>query len=96
MLLCRILVLIFATTQPSTQDSSSTNTDTSSVSTTPPMTAPAPGATVRYTTTAGTITTALNIRPIRYTPVSRATRIFPTGTGRDSSRSLSLALYRLE
>ena len=43
--------------------------------------------------TAGRITTAEYIRPSRYTPDSRAATRLDTGTGMDSSRSLSLGRY---
>ena len=60
------LRLIFATTQPSRQDSSSTKIDTKSRSSTQPATAAAVSLAVKkYTTTAGSSTTPENISPIR-------------------------------
>ena len=41
---------------------------------------------------AGSMTTALNISPIRYTPIRRDRRMYFVGTGSESIRSLSLAL----
>ena len=54
------------------------------------------GATHQYTITAGTMTTAEYISPIRYTPSRREAMTQRTGMGMDSSRSLSLARYRPE
>ena len=48
------------------------------------------------TTTAGTSATAEYISPIRYTLSSRAAMMSRGSMGSDSSRSLSLARYRLE
>ena len=53
-------------------------------------------AKIQYTITAGTITIAEYISPIRYTVISLAARILLTGIGIDRSRSLSFDRYKPE
>ena len=86
------LTLTLATTHPSRQDRMSTSRERSTASSRLPITPAGPGRrTIQYTITAGSITTPENISPIRYTPSSRAARMYRTGMGRERSRSLSRA-----
>ena len=65
-LLCFRRRLTFATTQPSRHESSSTNTDTRKMSSRPPTTfATVAPSTIHQTTTAGTVTQAEYMRPMR-------------------------------
>ena len=64
--LCFSFRLIFATTQPSRQDRSSTISEISTMSSRPPaMTAALWATWIQYTITAGRMTIAEYIRPIR-------------------------------
>ena len=85
-------MLIAATSQPSTQDSVSTTKDsTSGISRVNSTVQPSAGYRRNHTITVGIMIISSYIRPMAYTPLSRAARIFDGGIGMDSSRSLSLA-----
>ena len=91
MLLFLSLTAIFATIQPSMHDSTRT-TAVMAIAIITVHTADMPGrAVIKYTQTAGAMTTPEYISPMRYTPIRRAAMISRTGIGMESSRSLSLA-----
>ena len=91
---CFSFKLIFATTQPNAQDSVSTNSEISTISSSVPTTTPVPADTlIQYTMAAGRKATPEYISPIRYTPISRAPMMALTGIGMLNSKSLSLARY---